>query len=94
MAVWIAFLNAEHGRPFLERTLKSLRGCQVYLGVLTEEEYDDLMMEANENEEAVLEISDNDSKEEEIVEGVPAAEEVGGQDIQMILYDSNKAGMG
>lgn len=53
------------------------------------------MMEADENEDVVVEISDDDSEEEEkIVEGVSTAQEAGGQDVQMVLYDANKAGMG
>lgn len=63
-------------------------------GALTEDEYDDLMMEVDEEDYAVVEISDDDSEEEGIVEGVPAAQELGENNVQMVLYDVNRAGMG
>lgn len=59
-------------------------------GALIEEAYDDLMMEAGEEADAVVEISDEDSDDEEIVEGVPAAQEIEREDVQMVMYDVNR----
>lgn len=49
--------------------------CEGDFGVLTDEEYDDRMMEAEENDETLVKISADQSEYEEAVEGVLAAEE-------------------
>lgn len=55
--------------------------CEGDFGAPGEDEYDDLMLEAEEEDEAVVEISDDESKE--VVEGVEAADDDGGQEVQM-----------
>lgn len=45
-------------------------------GALTEDEYDELMMDEAEENDAIVQISDEGSNAEAIVEGIPAAQEM------------------
>lgn len=70
-------------------------GLGLYEGdfrALTEDEYDDLMMEADEKDDVFVEISD-DEPDEQGAEGVEE-EDNGGQDVQMVPYGANNQGMG
>lgn len=61
---------------------------------LSEDEYKDIMMEAEEEEMMaanVVEISDGNSSEEAAME---VDDEDGGDNVQMVLYGANEAGMG